>query len=505
MTNSALNSVLDRFHPVTAEYSLSDTTVAAPIAVMGVPFDNVTRDQTLALIHRMVESRCSHYIITADVDFLVQAQTDVELRRILFDAHLVLCDGAPLAWASRRLGNRLAESISGSDVVPLILEAAGRCGYRIFILGGGEEMNRKAAENIARQYPEAVIAGRYSPPPASLQNMNHGEIKRQIQEANPEVVLVALGCPTQEKWISMHYRELGVPVLVGVGAALDGLAGTVKQAPQWMVRCGLGWMWRIAQGSKGMAGPYVKNLFVFGREIVRQMWNTKARSRKAAGDAVQSLPLASDTQIVVMPPRLDAASVQESRQNWEVTATKGTVIVDLSGTNFVDSTGVGFLMRLRRIAREKDSAFALSGVSAGVWRNIEMMKLGEFFPVGATLDRALQIASESRVNIPSSEQTVDGIALHLRGEITEATAKDTFERSAALIADVHAGQKVTIVLSKVTFLDSSGISVLVRLRKLVRAAGLELEFVKPTASVHNSLVMSGLATLLLSGGVCELA
>lgn len=505
MTNSALNPVLDRFHPVTAEYSLANTTVAAPIAIMGVPFDNVTRAQTLTIIHRMVESRCSHYIATADMEFLVQAQTDVELRRILFDAHLVLCNGAPLAWASRRLGNQLAERATGADVVPLILEAAGIAGYRIFVLGGAEETNRKAAENIARQYPDAVIAGRYSPPPASLQNMNHGEIKRQIQKANPDIVLVAFGCPMQEKWISMTYRELGVPVVVGVGAAIDSLAGEVKRAPQWMRRTGLEWAWRMGQQPKGTVGRCMRNLNVFGKEIVRQMWNTKAPSQKSAGDRVKSLPLASDIQIVVMPPRLDAASVQESRRHWEVAATKGTVIVDLTATHFVDSTGVGFLMRLRRLAREKDSAFALAGVSAAVWRNIEMMKLGEFFPVGATVDHAWEIASESRVNVPRSEPTTEGIALHLRGELTEATATGTFECCAALINDAHSGQKVTVVLSQVTFLDSAGISVLVRLRKLVRAAGLELEFIKPTASVHNSLRMSGLATLLLNGGVCELA
>ena len=505
MTNPAINPVLDRFHPVTAEYSLADTTVAAPIAIMGVPFDNVTREQTSAIIHRMVESRASHYIATADMDFLVQAQADVELRRILSDAHLVLCDGAPLAMASRWLGNRLVQRASGSDVVPLVLEAAEIAGYRIFILGGAEETNRKAAENIGKQFPNAVLAGRYSPPPASLQNMNHGEIKRQIQNANPDIVLVAFGCPTQEKWISMNYRELGVPVLVGGGAALNSLAGDAKRAPLWMRRCGMEWVWRIAQEPKGMVARHLKNLFVFGWEIVRQTWHTKALFRKTAGDGVQSLPIASDTQIVVMPPRLDAASVQESRQRWEVTATRGTVVVDLSATVFVDSTGVGFLMRLRRLAREKDSAFALAGVSAAVWRNIEMMKLGEFFPVGATVDRALQIAGESRVSAPRSQATAEGIILHLQGELTEATAKDTFEKCAALISEVHSGQKVTVALSEVTFLDSAGISVLVRLRKLVRAAGLELEFVKPTASVHNSLQMSGLATLLLSGGVCELA
>ena len=103
-----------------------------PIAMMGVPFDNVSTSDTIDLIRRMVTSRRPHYLATANVDFLVQASQDVELRRILFDAHLVLCDGTPLVWASRLLGNPLPERVAGSDLVPLLLKVAEEEGYRPF-------------------------------------------------------------------------------------------------------------------------------------------------------------------------------------------------------------------------------------------------------------------------------------------------------------------------------------------------------------------------------------
>ena len=97
---------------------------AAPIAILGVPFDNVTTGETLRVIDEMIASRRPHYLATANVDFLVQASQDVELRRILFDAHLVLCDGTPLVWASKLLGNPLPERVAGSDLVPLLLAVA---------------------------------------------------------------------------------------------------------------------------------------------------------------------------------------------------------------------------------------------------------------------------------------------------------------------------------------------------------------------------------------------
>src|SRR6185295_20397554 len=95
---------------------LTNSAMAAPIAILGVPFDSVTTAETVEIIARMIESDAPHYLATANVDFLVQAARDVELRRILFDAHLVLCDGTPLVWASRFLGNRLPERVAGSDL-----------------------------------------------------------------------------------------------------------------------------------------------------------------------------------------------------------------------------------------------------------------------------------------------------------------------------------------------------------------------------------------------------
>src|SRR3954470_5336097 len=135
-----------------------------PIAILGVPFDNVTAAETIETIGRMVASHQPHYLVTANVDFLVQAQEDVELRRILFDAHLVLCDGTPLVWASRLLGNPLLERVAGADLVPLLLRVAAEKGYRVFFLGATPESAAQAVENLKKLHPSLVIADHYSPP-----------------------------------------------------------------------------------------------------------------------------------------------------------------------------------------------------------------------------------------------------------------------------------------------------------------------------------------------------
>src|SRR3954462_2222149 len=124
------------------------------IAILGIPFDNVTTSEAMQQIERMVLSRQPHYLVTANVDFLVQSLDDVELRRILLDAHLVVCDGTPLVWASHLLGNPLPERVAGADLVPLLLKLAAEKKYRVFFLGATPDSVERAVKRMQAQHPE---------------------------------------------------------------------------------------------------------------------------------------------------------------------------------------------------------------------------------------------------------------------------------------------------------------------------------------------------------------
>src|SRR6266850_5853604 len=154
-----------------------------PIAILGVPFDNVTTAEAIDLIEQMIASGRPHYLATANVDFLVQAQRDTELRRILCDAHLVLCDGTPLVWASHLLGNPLPERVAGADLVPLLIRVAAEKQYRLFFLGSTPDAVSRAVNRLQAKHPELIIAGYYSPPFNKLLDMDHEEIRKRILEA----------------------------------------------------------------------------------------------------------------------------------------------------------------------------------------------------------------------------------------------------------------------------------------------------------------------------------
>jgi len=149
---------------LSAEYNRVFPVQEKRIRIMDVPFDPVTMPQTVERIGNMIESRRPHYVATANVDFLVQAGHDAELRGILNDAHLVVCDGKPLVWLSRLLGRSLPERVAGSDLVPLLLDEAEQKGWSVYFLGGQKKVLRAALSNVSETHPRIHIAGSYSPP-----------------------------------------------------------------------------------------------------------------------------------------------------------------------------------------------------------------------------------------------------------------------------------------------------------------------------------------------------
>ena len=250
-----------------------------PVAILGVLFHPLTLPESVAEVERMIESGQPHYIVTANVDFLVQARKDLELRRILLDADLLLCDGTPLVWISRWLGNALPERVAGADLVPMLLQRAAEKEYRIFFLGGQHHVTSKAVAALEKKYPGLNIAGYYSPPFRSLLEMDHEQIAARIRAAAPDVVLVSFGCPKAEKWMAMHYQALGVPVMIGVGGTIDFLAGVKRRAPRWMQRSGTEWVFRMAQEPQRLAKRYLKDCWRFFPAVFRQGWHSQGHGR----------------------------------------------------------------------------------------------------------------------------------------------------------------------------------------------------------------------------------
>ena len=476
----------------------SQKTERAPIAILGVPFDNVTTAETLDLIGGMIASGQPHYLATANVDFLVQASEDVELRRILFDAHLVLADGMPIVWASRFLGNPLPERVTGSGMIPQLLALAEQNGWKVFFLGGTEESVAAAAEKTRAKHPGIKLVGAYSPPFKPLLDMDHADILRRLHEAKPDVLLVAFGCPKQEKWINMNYRAAGVPICIGVGATIDFLAGTFKRAPGWMQRTGTEWIFRLLQEPRRLFARYSRGLWIFGRLIVKQFWQLPPSSPPARPFSTSDLSADLPGSILIKAgTRLDASEVHHRREEWAAAVARGSVILDLAETELVDSTGVGALIKLRKQARELGHPFVLAAPSTRVLAALQLMKLESFFQTESSVAAARLKVRETGGPGAVATRSASAQEVTWTGELTAVNADELAISTEARLKDLPPGVPVFINLAKVSFVDSVGIGLMVRLKKSLWRRDIPLRFQNPGEAVRNVLRHTKMEAYLL--------
>ena len=175
----------------------------ARMKFMNTQVDNLTMSEALDAIEKLiVQDKCA-YVVTPNVDHIVRLEHDEEFQKIYDNADLVLTDGKPLIWISQWYKTPIKEKVSGSDLFPLLCELSAQKGYRMFFLGAGEGVEAKATENLVLRYPGLQVCGTYSPPmgfendPAQMQT-----IEDMIRGAEPHILIVGLGCPKQEKFIT---------------------------------------------------------------------------------------------------------------------------------------------------------------------------------------------------------------------------------------------------------------------------------------------------------------
>lgn len=364
-----------------------------PIVMMGVPIDRVGMAETLRIIDQMIESGIPHVLATANVDFLAQVQEDRVLQRILHDADLILCDGTPLLWMSKLLGDPIPERVAGSDIVPQLFDRAVEKKYRIFFLGGREEVIPAAREKILQRWPNLQIAGMYSPPFAPYDQMDHADICRRINDAKPDVLLVSFGCPKQEKWVAQNFRQAAVPVAIGVGATIDFLAGTVKRAPVWMRTCGLEWFYRVLQEPKRLAKRYWTDIRIVIPGLLKQYWNMRTNTPNPDATPFTDRVLCHTTSntssnVIILPERLDALAARD--QSLWPEEIHASIIIDASITQFIDSTGAGKLARWARMTRERGGCCILAAANPTVVRTLSLMKLDSLFLMTQDVEEAQQ-------------------------------------------------------------------------------------------------------------------
>jgi N-acetylglucosaminyldiphosphoundecaprenol N-acetyl-beta-D-mannosaminyltransferase len=297
----------------------------------------------------------------------------------------------PLVWLSRYFKPVLPERVAGSDMVFRLFEQAGEHGWKVYFLGSDTETLNNTKQILAERYPKMNVVGTFSPPFGTVDSWPNEAILEDVKATKPDLLLVAVGCPKQEYWISKYYKDAGVPLSIGIGASLDFICGTQVRAPIWIQKIGMEWCWRMLSDPKRLVKRYAKDFYYLFVLAYRQWKITRQSSDE---------PVVSSPQVAEM-----AADVSESDAQWLVWSgeaersvleeldhpedTSKPVFLDLSGVNFMDSSAIGRLAKFARDARQADTVFGILNPSVSVQKIIEAMHLTAQFPVFAGRAEAL--------------------------------------------------------------------------------------------------------------------
>lgn len=225
--------------------------------ILGVAIDCLSMEETVSRIDELIATGKPHIVVTADTSGLVQGQTDPELHRIHTTADLVTPDSIGVIWALKRRGVRQAR-VTGVDLVGRLAELSARKGHSIFLLGSAPGVAEEAAERLRLLYPGCnIIGARHGYFPADDDTL----VAEEIAPTKPDILLVAMGIPRQEKFIDRTKHIIGAKIGIGVGGSLDVYSGRAKRAPKIIQALHIEWLWRVLLNPKKISKA--KNLPVF--------------------------------------------------------------------------------------------------------------------------------------------------------------------------------------------------------------------------------------------------
>ncbi|HEX3625162.1 MAG TPA: WecB/TagA/CpsF family glycosyltransferase [Verrucomicrobiae bacterium] len=245
------------------------------VNVLGVGISVLNLPTALAEIAEAIRQRRKGYICVTGVHGVMEAQNDESFRAILNNAFLCTPDGMPMVWAGKMTGHRQMRRVYGPDLMLDICGWSQENPCRHFFFGGAPGVAEQLAGNLKARFPNLEIAGTFTPPFRPLNPAEENELREKVRAARPDIFWVGLSTPKQEKFMAQHLPKLDATLMVGVGAAFDFLSGRVKQAPRWMQRSGLEWLYRLCSEPRRLAGRYFKNNPLFLAKITLQLSGLK--------------------------------------------------------------------------------------------------------------------------------------------------------------------------------------------------------------------------------------
>lgn len=209
-------------------------------SILGVKVYNLSMEETLEEMNRLITSGGSHLLVTLGVEMVMAAQKDEEFKNIINDASLVVPDSVGIIWAAKKSGMKLRERVPGVEIIDKVAATSDKYKWKAFFLGAKPGVAKEAAQKLMGKYPDFKCVGEHHG-----YFKDDGEVLDMINETEPNLIFVALGFPAQEKWFVKNREKLGSSIVIGVGGSFDVISGRIKRAPMFYRKLGLEWFHRL--------------------------------------------------------------------------------------------------------------------------------------------------------------------------------------------------------------------------------------------------------------------
>lgn len=466
------------------------------IVLLGIPVDNLSMAEAVDNIFSMIDAYARdgipRQVATVNVDFVVNTLTwrlgrirHPELIDILRRADMVTADGMPIVWISKLIGNPLKERVTGADLVPRLAEEAAKRQKSLYFLGGRDGVGEQTSQVLKQRYPDLKIAGVDSPfVHVDGEELEWAEdedlpIIEHINRSGADILLIAFGNPKQEVWFDRNRKHLKVPVSIGIGGTYEFIVGSVSRAPEWIQKTGFEWVYRITQDPKRLWKRYFVGFFKLGLMVLpailyyryqRLLNNLFCRKDLLMENKSEHPPVSTQNfiKIIKLPDRFDAAFLDKSREDIEeILGQISNTVLDFSKTSFIDSTGLGLLIKLWRHTGSKGKDFYMFGVNTTLIRFFKVNRLWDLFQK-KNCDNLNEILSmiKEKSSLPLfyfvMESKPDFMLIRLFGRLDAAQMSSLDLES--MLKDI--GDRNCIVdLKDLAFSDSSGLIFFIKLHK----------------------------------------
>jgi N-acetylglucosaminyldiphosphoundecaprenol N-acetyl-beta-D-mannosaminyltransferase len=240
------------------------------VNVLGVGVDAIDMQTAVARIVDASKSRSGEYVCVTGVHGVMEAQRDPKLREILNRSLVTTPDGMPMVWLGRLAGFRRMGRVYGPELMLEICRASVADGRTHYLYGGNNGVANELADRLRERVPGIRIVGTFTPPFRPLNADEELQLSQELEGLQPDFFWVGLSTPKQERFMAQYRGRLPAKVMLGVGAAFDMHSGRTKQAPSWMQRAGLEWLFRLLQEPRRLFKRYAVNNPTFVWRVLQQ-------------------------------------------------------------------------------------------------------------------------------------------------------------------------------------------------------------------------------------------